>query len=164
MFNLSSLVPVLLTLLMISSLSIPSAFSATTKVTWGDYKKFRDIYSGNEHRKSFRERTLKDFEKHFAKLAATLPENQVLHIDVTDVDLAGDTHINGIDQTRIVKNSYFPRLNFSYQLVNETGEVIKKETVVLKDMNFMSGTQLKYRTKALGYEKKMLDDWFNDTF
>jgi hypothetical protein len=143
---------------------MPSAFAATTEVTWGDYKKFRDIDAGNENRKSFRERTLKDFEKHFAKLAEALPENQVLKINVTDVDLAGDTHVGGINRTRIVKEIYAPRLNFSYELVDESGQVIKAETVVVKDMSFMSGSNLKYRNKSLGYEKKMLDDWFKDTF
>jgi len=42
--------------------------------------------------------------------------------------------------------------------------VIKSDDVVVKDMNFMSGSSLKYRNKSLGYEKKMLDEWFNETF
>ena len=153
-----------LSLVAITLLLMPSAFAATTEVTWGDYKKFRDIDSGNEHRKPFRERTFKEFEKHFTKLASTLPEKQMLKVDVTDVDLAGDTRFDSTNQIRVVKDLYFPRLNFSYTLIDEKGQVIQEETIVLKDMNFMQGGNLKYRSKALGYEKKMLDKWFKDTF
>lgn len=106
----------------------------------------------------------KDLEKHFAKLAEMLPAGQTLKIDVTDVDLAGDTHHGGVNRTRIVKEIYSPRMNFSYQILDADGSVIKSDDVVVKDMNFMSGSSLKYRNKSLGYEKKMLDEWFNETF
>jgi len=152
------------TLIITSILLIPNVMAANSEVTWTDYKKYRDIDGGNEGRKSFRERTFKNFEKHFAKLASKLPETQTLKIDVTDVDLAGDTHIGGINSTRIVKEIYFPRLNFSYQLVDGNGKIIKSEEVALKDMSFMSGSNAKYRNKSLGYEKKMLDEWFKETF
>jgi len=155
---------VLLSALMMSILIAPSTFAATSEVTWGDYKKFRDIDEGNENRKSFRERTFKEFEKHFAKLAETLPEDQVLKIEVTDVDLAGDTRFSGVNQMRIIKDNYFPRINLSYDLVDQDGKSIKAETVVIKDMNFMMGSHLKYRNESLTYEKQMLDDWFKETF
>ncbi|MBU2893680.1 DUF3016 domain-containing protein [Colwellia sp. D2M02] len=155
---------VLLSALMMSILIAPNTFAATSEVTWGDYKKFRDIDEGNENRKSFRERTFKEFEKHFAKLAETLPEDQVLKIAVTDVDLAGDTRFSGVNQMRIIKDNYFPRINLSYDLVDQDGKSIKAETVVIKDMNFMMGSHLKYRNESLTYEKQMLDDWFKETF
>jgi hypothetical protein len=154
----------IVTLLTATFLLTPNAFAASSEVTWTDYKSYRDINSGNEGRKSFRERIFKDFEKHFAKLAATLPEGQVLKFDVTDVDLAGDTNAGGIHQMRIVKQIFSPRMNFSYELVDAEGKVIQSDTVVIKDMNFMSNSSLKYRNKSLGYEKKMLDDWFEETF
>ena len=140
------------------------AYAATSEVTWTDYEKYRDINPGNGHRKHFRERTFKNLEKHFAKLAEKLPEGQVLKIDVTDVDLAGDTHAGGINRMRIVKEIFFPRMNFSYQLVGADGSVILSNEIVLKDMSFMMTSNLKYRNDSLGYEKKMLDDWFNDVF
>jgi len=154
----------IVTLLTTSLLLSPNTFAASSEVTWTDYKSYRDIHEGNGGRKQFRERIFKDFEKHFAELAATLPEGQTLTIEVTDVDLAGDTHLGGINRTRVVKHMYPPRMNFSYKLVDAEGKVIQSDEVILKDMNFMSGTSLKYRNKSLGYEKKMLDDWFDDTF
>jgi hypothetical protein len=142
----------------------PSAFSASSELTWKDYKSYRDINSGTEGKKQFRERTFKEFEKHFAKLAETLPKDQQLKIEVTDVDLAGDTNAAGINRIRIIKDLYIPRMEFSYQLLDSNSKVVLADEVKLKDMNFMSNSQLKYRNKPLGYEKKMLDDWFKTTF
>ncbi|PKI14086.1 DUF3016 domain-containing protein [Colwellia sp. 12G3] len=154
----------IVTLLISTLLLTPSVFAASSEVTWTDYKSYRDINEGNEGRKQFRERTFKSIEKHFAKLAATLPADQILKIDVTDVDLAGDTLAGGINRTRIIKHMYSPRMNFSYQLLDANGTVMQSEDVVVKDMSFMSGSNLKYRNESLGYEKKMLDDWFEKTF
>lgn len=154
----------IVTLLISTLLLTPTAFSANSEVIWTDYKSYRDINEGNDGRKQFRERTFKYFEEHFAKLAATLPTDNTLKIDVVDVDLAGDTHIGGINRTRIVRHMYSPRMNLSYQLLDADGTVIQSDNVVIKDMNFMSGSNLKYRNRSLGYEKKMLDDWFDKTF
>lgn len=155
----------LLTLFTIVSLQ-NVAYAATSEVTWVDYEKYRDIYpNNNESRKYFRERTFKNFEKYFAKLAENLPEGQVLKIKVTDVDLAGDVLFSGgPHRLRVVKEIYFPRINFSYQLVNADGSEVIADEIVLKDMNFMIGSNLKYRNDSLGYEKKMLDKWFKETF
>ncbi len=155
-----SILAVVLSTLLIT----PMVTAATSEVEWKDYKSYRDIDSGDEGRKSFRERTFKNFEKHFAKMAESLPEDQVLKIVVTDVDLAGDTNAAGINRTRIVKDLYFPRMNFSYQLVDANGKEIKADTVVVKDMNFMRKSNLKYRNQSLSYEKRMLDEWFEETF
>lgn len=140
------------------------AVAATSEVTWTDYESYRDILPGNGNKKAFRERTFKALEKHFTELASQLPESQVLKIEVTDVDLAGDTHAGGINRYRIVKEIYFPRIKFSYQLLDKDGKELKTAEINLKDMNFMTGSQLKYRNDFLGYEKKMLDDWFTDAF
>jgi hypothetical protein len=152
-------------LAMFTFFSLPQTlFAATSEVTWTDYEKYRDIKSGSGGRKHFRERVFTDLEKHFTKLAVNLPQGQVLNINVTDVDLAGDIHSGGTNQLRIVKDIYSPRMNFSYSLVNTDGSIVISDEVVLKDMNFMMDNSLKYRNKSLGYEKKMLDDWFADTF
>ena len=139
-------------------------YAATSEVTWTDHEKYRDIHSGSEGRKHFRERTFKSFEKHFAKLAENLPKGQTLKINVTDVDLAGDTLSGGINQLRIIKDIYFPRMNFSYELADANGSIITSGEIVLKDMSFMMGSNSKYRNKSLSYEKVMLDDWFAKTF
>jgi hypothetical protein len=138
--------------------------AAEVEVKWSNPEKYTDIDAGEEHRKNFRERTFKSFEKHFAKLAASLPENQKLILDITNVDLAGDVRHGGMNRIRVVKDIFIPRMKFTYQLLNADNSVVKSEDVALKDMSFLMHNGLKYRSQSLGYEKEMLDDWFKKTF
>lgn len=140
------------------------AIAGKSEVVWSHYEKYRDIDSGRESRQSFRERTFEEFDRHFAKLSQKLPQGQTLKINVTDVDLAGETRKGSINQFRVVKEIYYPRINFSYEIVNIDSSIITSGEVALKDMNFMRGSSAKYRNKTLGYEKRMLDIWFADTF
>lgn len=147
-----------------SFLQFSVAQAAEVEVKWSNSEKYSDIDAGEEHRKHFKERTFKSFEKHFAKLAKSLPENQKLVFDITNVDLAGDVHHGGIKRIRVVKSIFFPRMDFSYQLLNADNTVLKSDDVSLKDMGFLMNNGLRYRSQSLSYEKEMLDDWFKDTF
>ena len=116
---------------------LSSAQAAEVKVTWSNIEKYRDIYSGTESKKRFREKTFKGIEKHLLKLAQSLPESLLLEIEVTDVDLAGDVHASGIQQIRVIKDLYFPRIKFSFKLLDAKKVIIFSNNVNLKDMNFM---------------------------
>ena len=152
--------------ILIASMSISSiSHAGKVEVTWTAPEKYRDIRAGEENRKRFKARTFNALEKHLAKLSMKLPQEQLLKINVTDVDLAGDTLHGGIERIRIIKDIYFPRLKFTYQLLNKTdGKVILAEEVNLKDMGFMQRGRLKYKNQSLSYEKVMLDNWFDKTF
>ena len=142
----------------------PTAFAATSEVTWTDPDSYQDIDEGEEHRDNFRESIFAHFEKHFTKMANTLPEGYVLKVNVTDIDLAGDTRAGGINRLRVIKSAYPPRMSFSYQLINAEGEKIQSDDVALKDFSFLYGRRLKYNEDPIGYEKKMLDEWFKESF
>jgi len=159
----------LLTLLTVSLLcgtflGLASVQAADVNVTWKSPEKYRDIYPGTQGKKRFRESTFKTLENHLLKLAKALPESQTLTIEVTDVDLAGDVHSSGLRQIRVIKDLYFPRIKFSFQLTNAEKETIQSGHVNLKDMNFMIRSRLRYKNKTLGYEKQLLDGWFKDAF
>jgi len=154
----------MITLITGSILLTPNVFAASSEVKWTDYEKYRDIKSGYGSEKVYRENVFDQFEKHFIKLAATLPENQILKVEVTDLDLAGDTHLAGVSQMRVINERYPPSITFSYQLIDAKGKVVVSDEVVLRNRSFMSSSNLKYRNQALGHEKKMLDDWFKNTF
>ncbi len=163
-FTMKSATSILLAVVTLA-FTAPAVFAADSEVTWTNPDKYRDVKAGqNENRKRFQERTFANLEKHFAKLAAKLPKGQKLTIDVTDVDLAGDVNAGGIDRIRIVKDLYFPRIEFSFQLTDANGTSILADSINLKDMGFMTSSHLKYRNDSLGHEKKMLDDWFSKTF
>lgn len=150
--------------IILSSVVSIQASAADVEVTWTNPEKFRDIDAGEEHRKHFKARTFKSLEKHFAALAASLPEQQKLVINVTNLDLAGDVNYSGTRRIRIVKSIYFPRIDFSYQLLSANDNVITSNELSLKDMGFLSGSHLRHSNDFLSYEKSMLDDWFRKTF
>jgi len=141
-----------------------TANAATSEVTWTNPDKYTDIRSGDESRKHFRGRVFNSVEKHLAKLAKKLPNEQVVKIEFTNVDLAGDTHFGGISRIRVIKDIYAPRLTFNYKLVNEDGTIDSEGEASLRDMAFMMRSRLKYRHKSFGYERQMLDEWFFETF
>lgn len=142
-----------------------NAFAAKVEVTFKEYKSFYDVDEGNHTRSGFKDLLTKNFSEHFTELATKLPEDQTLKVEITDIDLAGHVRVGAMNSTRIVKSNYPPRLNFSYQLLDASGKVIKSDDVVIRDLGYLSNKlPIKYRHKLFGYEKKMLDDWFKKTF
>ena len=154
----------MVTLLITGTVVSTNTMAASTEVTWKGYKEYFDVDEGTYTRAGFKDLLTKNVGEHFTELAAKLPDEQTLKIEITDVDLAGQVRIGSTNDTRIVKNGYPPRINFSYQLLDDNETVIKKEEIVLRDLSFMTGQPLKYRHTPFGYEKKMLDDWFKGTF
>ena len=138
--------------------------AGTVEVKWTDPDSYRDIRSGTQHPKHFRKNTFNVLEKHLAKLADKLPQGQILKIDVTDVDLAGEIFYGNSHQLRVVKEANFPRMVFSYQLINADKTLATSGAADIKDMNFLQFNSPAYRNKALGNEKRLLDDWFKETF
>ena len=153
-----------LSLLLVLVFVHSSVHGASSEVNWIKPDNYTDIRAGNTNRKQFKQQVFKAFEQHFAKLASKLPEGQQLKIDIHNIDLAGDVNAGGIDRLRIVKEIYFPKMKFSYRVLAADDSEITAGEADLKDMNFMSGAHLKYKHDTFGYEIKMLDHWFKETF
>jgi len=139
-------------------------WAAKAEIKWDHPEKYHDINPGDNNRKSFQDHVFTSFEKHFAKLAMKLPADQILKIDVTDVDLAGDVNFGSISRIRIVTELFFPRMKFSYQLVNADKSIAESGEINLKDMNFMMSSNLRYRNDTFGYDKQMIEKWFYKEF
>lgn len=159
MKNINAIAAAIITLFF-SSMSM----AGTSEVKWINPDDYRDVDAGEGHKAKFKAKVFADFEKHFEKLSAKLPEGQNLLVEVTDVDLAGDVNHGGMRRIRIVKDLYFPRIKFSYQLVDGKKQELSSGTVNLKDMSFMMGSSLRHSNDSLTYEKNMLDEWFSKTF
>ncbi|CCQ11139.1 hypothetical protein PALB_20130 [Pseudoalteromonas luteoviolacea B = ATCC 29581] len=141
---------------------ISYAHAAEVKVEWKEFKEYRDVYPSNEARGGFHKRVAAQFERHLNKLAEKLPEKYALSVRFDEVDLAGDVHV-GINEIRVVKPIYFPRLTISYELKDASGNsVVKAEQVQLKDMAFMERSRFG-ADEAFFYDKRLLTDWFDDT-
>lgn len=145
-------------------LIVPTVHAGLSEVKWTEPDSYVDIRPGNESRKSYQQHVFKNIEKHIAKMAEKLPEGQTLKMDFKDVDLAGDVRFGTMDRIRVVKEMYSPRLEFSYQVVGKDGSVLAEGEENIRDMNFLYGQSLKYKNDSFGYEKKLLDEWFEDAF
>jgi len=152
-------------------LSSPVLGQAEVEIEWDKPEKFRDVRPSNESRKRFRETTFKRINEYMNKLASALPENKKLLMKVTDLDLAGQVWPGSFaglghsaSDVRIVKNIDIPRINFSYQLLDESGEVLQEAEVKLKDMSFLDRGIRSLKSESLRYEKSMLQRWFKKEF
>lgn len=141
-----------------------NVIAGESEIKWTEPDKYTDVRSGNENRKHFKERIFKSFEKHFAKLSEQLPEGQILKLDVSNVDLAGDVRFSPMQEYRIIKDIYIPRLTFTYELLNADKTVADSGEVDLKDMSFLTSISSSSINNTLKYEKRMIDKWFKKTF
>ena len=90
---------------------------------------------------------------------------------VSDLDLAGQVWPasfvglgHSTSDVRVIKNIDIPRMNFSYQLLDESGQVLQQAEVKLKDMSFLDRGSHFFRNEPLRYEKNMLKRWFEQEF
>ncbi len=141
-----------------------SVFAGEAKVTWQNPDKYTDIDSGNQGKKSMLRSIDKSFGKEFTELAAKLPAGYQLLVTVTDLDLAGEVDpIPSLmmDQIRVLKDIYFPKITFDYQVLNAGGvSVSEAKAVTLKDMQYLSSIRSAQSSDSYYYERKMLREWF----
>lgn len=143
--------------------TVSHAQAASVEVKWHEPDSYSDIRHGNSHKTKFRKNLFTQLEQHFEKLAEKLPEQLKLKIKVTNLNLAGDVNYNfSMSQDiRIVKNIYWPSIEFEYQLINGE-QLINSETVKLKDMAFMDrGGSSRLSHDSYYYEKRILTKWFD---
>jgi len=141
------------------------------EIEWDKPEKYRDVRPSNESRKRFRDATFERINKYLDKLALALPDDKKLLMKVSDLDLAGQvwpaSYVglgHSASDVRVIKNTDIPRMNFSYQLMDESGNVVQQAEVKLKDMSFFDHSSHSFRNDSLRYEKKMLKRWFEKEF
>ena len=90
-----------------------------------------------------------------------LTGGQQLKIEFTDIDLAGDyepiVHPS-LDDVRIIKSIYPPRLQFRYRLTDASGRVLSEGEENLRDLGF-DVHAITRNSDPLRYEKRMLERW-----
>lgn len=150
-------------------LSLPASYAAEVNIVWQEPEKFRDIEAGNlMDQKQFQQRVIDELGRHIKAAADKyLPDQYRLNMTVTDVDLAGDVEYfftrfpGGI---RVVRNLYFPSIELTYELADEMGTVRTSGQENVKDMGFQFAGSRMIGNAPFGYEKRMIDKWFRDTF
>ena len=149
-------------------LGLSNGILADVEIEWVEPERFRDIQGGDVNQKRFQNQVIAVLTAHFEEAAAqTLPAGQDLRISITDVDLAGDVEYFffrfpfGI---RVMRDIYFPSIKFSYVLSDESGEVLKSGDTNIRDMGYLFSGNHFINNPPFDYEKRMIDDWFRDTF
>lgn len=110
------------------------------------------------------ERNLERLSQHLQGLGAKLPDGQTLRIEVLDVDLAGEQNrVLRQPDLRVMKGSTdWPRINLRYTLLEGSRTVASGEERVA-DMGYLIHPP-RYDREALGYERRMLERWFDERF
>lgn len=138
--------------------------AAQLVVEWSEPNEYTDIKEGNtQTRSGFQKHVFTSFEKFLTHRAAKLPEGQTLKLTVTDLDLAGETRFN-FDEIRIIKDHYIPRIKFSYQLLDKSGNELAAGEENLKNMGMSTNYLTRPSEDQFKYEFAMLNNWFRKTF
>ena len=95
---------------------------------------------------------------------AVLKPGQSLHVDITDIRLAGAYEPWRGPQwsyVRIMRDIYSPRIDLNFRLVDRDGNVLREGKRVLRDLNYLySGAPVPAATGAsLYYDKALLRRW-----
>jgi len=132
------------------------AWAGQVEVTWVE----PDLYADAGRSVVDRERTMGALGEHLKRWGRLLPDGQTLKLDVLDVDLAGEIEPYGWHQVRILRGrADWPHLKLRYTL--QAGDrTLKSGEAELADMHYRLGD----RGSELGFEKRMLDQWFRNTF
>jgi hypothetical protein len=146
----------------------PAARAADVEIEWFEPEKYRDIRSGVESQKSFQDRVIAALTSYFEEAAAeTLPEDQTLYLTITDVDLAGDVEYFFFRfpmRVRVMRDVHFPSIEFSYELRDAGGKVLKSGKENIKDMGYLFSERVYVKDPPFDYENRMIDNWFKKNF
>lgn len=108
------------------------------------------------------ERTQRVLTAHFDRLAQRLPDGQVLRVDVTDVDLAGEVDTLAFHRVRVLGQlPDAPRLGLKYEL-RQGEQVLAQGEERLTDLAYLDRSRGLRRDEPLPYEGRLLDRWFSE--
>ena len=130
-------------------------------VSFVQAKDFSDVQST-----WMQEQTLLDgLARHLEMLGEKyLPQAQVLHIAITDVDLAGSIeHTRRFPEVRVLRDITSPSIKLRWSL-ESAGTASTTTEVSLRDAAYLYHINAYQEGDPLRYEKYMLDDWFRRTF
>lgn len=158
-------------LVLLSFVSV-TAWAGTAEVSWHEPEKYRDVRAGEEIQSRFEKRIFEEFEMYFDYITDRLPEGYTLKLKVTDLDLAGEvifnTDLGRMQMLRVVKSNDFPRIEFSYQLLNEKGVQVEAGEERLRGRELPGqgriARQARPQHDLLDYEKAMIERWFRFRF
>lgn len=157
-------------ILLLTSMSFSAQlFAGEAELSWADPSLYTDIKPSIATSKATLANVQKAFTETFQSSAAGLPEGYIFKAEITDVDLAGRVNppqaVNpNMINTRALTNNYFPSITLNYTLSDAKDEVLLTgHSVIVKDMDYLSGSNATSNTTAYYYETRMIKHWFART-
>jgi hypothetical protein len=97
---------------------------------------------------------------------AILKPGQRLHVDITDIQLAGAYEPwrgPRWDYVRIMRDVYPPRIDLDFQLTDQDGHVLREGKRTLRDMDYLHGNVGMAASEGapLYYDKALLRRWLS---
>jgi hypothetical protein len=137
-----------------------AAFAGTADVKFIDPDRMSDLATNQWEEAD----TMKAIANHFQQLAARLPADQVLHVEVLDVDLAGNWRQTSRGRIRTVTDRADPpKFHLRYTLESQ-GQVLRRGDDRVTELAYTSGVYAGRTSTPLYYEKRVMDEWFARTF
>ncbi|SHH82052.1 DUF3016 domain-containing protein [Pollutimonas bauzanensis] len=118
---------------------------------------------GDSYNKAWMDALSRHLEQRAPRYLA--PDTHLL-VQFTEIKLAGDYEPwrrAALDNVRIVRDIYPPRIDLNYQLTGSKGQTLKQGSSKLRDPAFLMQVR-GYPSDPLRYEKSMLDDWLQQEF
>lgn len=132
-------------------------------VRWEDPAKFSELrFSGNRW-EARRGNWVEQLAEHLRTSAERrLSPGQRLEVDITDIRRAGafePWHGPNLDDVRIIRDFYPPRMTLTFRHTDAQGRVIGEGERTLRDTGFMMGADSTTNNDVLRFEKRMIDRW-----
>lgn len=144
-----------------ATFSASVAWAGTADVKFVDPDHFTDL--GTDKRDE--PQTMQSLAAHLQRLAARLPADQVLHVDVLDVDLPGRVTETRRGPIRVTRSALAdpPRMRLRYRL-EANGQVLREGEERLTEVDYREHVSATRSLSALDIEKRLVADWFARTF
>jgi hypothetical protein len=142
------------------ALSSGAAFAGSADVKFVDPDRYTDLATNPSQERE----TMNAIGAHLQRLAAALPPDQVLHVDVLDVDLAGYSRPTRRGNVRVNNGlADAPMIQLRYTL-EARGQAIRSGNERITDLGYTHPAGSWRSTGQYYYEKRMLSDWFERNF
>ena len=153
--------------LLLASLAAVAAEGARVSVDWTDPARFTEL----RHYRSSRDFRPSDWLDPLAKHLRTraermLPAGERLEVTFTDVQRAGNYEPwrgPRLNDVRIVRDIYPPRIDLRFRLLDGNGNVLREGERTLRDSAFLMRDGA-HEDDPLRFEKRLLDQWLRKEF
>jgi hypothetical protein len=147
-------------LLAAAALVSSAAFAGTADVKFIDPDNMSDLAT-NKWEEATNMRSIANYVQ---QLAQKLPADQVLHVDVLDVDLAGNWRETRRGRIRTVTNRGDPPKFHLHYTLESRGQVLRQGDDRVTDLDYTNHVFLGRTSTPFYYEKRVLDEWFARNF